>query len=363
MTLENWSKLENRVADLLGDDPSNVSLLIIAAIVQARLGNFPILEKMLAGLQNVRLTTPEEIYYLAELKAALGESEEALTLYGRASEGGYASAQGKYGIVLLSSGQTTQGLDWVKKAAKSGSNESKLTLAYFYVYAPDPEYRDTFKAETLMRELMNAKYVPALRAFGLLRLEGQHEDGLEYLRQSADAGDAMSQLIMAKVLLQTNVPGDDASKYGFRYARLAYEAGYKEATATLANYYLMGRGVKPDIKKAITLLDDGVEHGDGECIKMEGNLLMSGDIVEQNYKGALPLFDHCANALGDHECMFFLAQMHLHGLGTAKNVELGKKLLQESAAMGNSRAKDTMDRRLYDLLPEEWITLNQDEDQ
>ena len=123
--------------------------------------------------------------------------------------------------------------------------------------------------------------------------------------------------------------------------REAAASGYAPALYALATWYLHGRGVKKDYKKAFSLMKESAEQ---RFAPAEYDLAVSYELgkgVAKSDKSAF-LFYCRAGEDGDLDGMTEVARCYWFGIGTSKNYRKAADWYLKAARQGNAESQTTM---------------------
>ena len=156
-------------------------------------------------------------------------------------------------IQNLSDGKAEEGRRGLELSYELGDLDSGNTLAYGYDsgWFGRPDYQ---KALALYRALVRKLHRTAMRNYANCLLLGvgtrkDHEQGLYWLREAADRGDAVAMANVASLLAFGDVHPHDY-KRAKSYVVKSVEAGCPEGANTLARMYEVGVCYRQNPKKA-----------------------------------------------------------------------------------------------------------------
>jgi TPR repeat protein len=165
---------------------------------------------------------------------------------------------------------------------------------------------------------------------------GKLSAAAEFLRAAADRGEvdaihAMGDLYLKGVGVERNVAR------ALEYFNSAAKQGYSQAMIDLSQMYANGDGVASDVPKALELCEAAAAVGDSRGWLILAGIYQHGgfgvpvnmDLAVDYYKKAV--------AANDAEAACYLSGMYINGTGVPKNLELGFRLCEQSAA-GDSEA-------------------------
>jgi uncharacterized protein len=240
---------------------------------------------------------------------------------------------------------------WYKKAAAAGVKQAKLNLALCYAYGipPDrkakeptpPIYPNFAKAKTLLLELGQQGFFPALRELGGLYLEQKsaddHKLAVQLLNKAAAANDFPAMRLLADCY-QSGLGCEKDSEKMIYWLRKAVAGGDIEAVAKLGFCYEYGDGVKPDSKKAFELFKKSADNGLAMAQTKMGEYYADGKFVKQDIKVAIEWFELAAEQDNPY-AIFKLGVFNFEGIGMKKNPRRGTKYFLAAARKGNAHAQ------------------------
>ncbi|MBU3537931.1 tetratricopeptide repeat protein [Polynucleobacter sp. UK-Gri1-W3] len=128
----------------------------------------------------------------------------------------------------------------------------------------------------------------------------------------------------------------------YKFFKLAADQGNAGAMNNLAAFYMNGLGVSRDYSQGIKWLKMAGENGFVSAQVNLGQIYSKGEYDQKkDYPQALKWFKMAA-AQGDPRGEFLLGLMYWDGLGTRKNLEEAKKLLNAAVKHGEKDAKDAL---------------------
>lgn len=193
-------------------------------------------------------------------------------------------------------------IDYYKHSAEKGDYQAQHSLGQFYLYGIHGVKRDLTMA-------------------------------VKYFRQAAESGEAQAQTSYANMLVKGLGVEQDLEGAVSNFTAAA-EAGNPGGMNGLGYVNLYGLGVEQDMERATYWFNAAAEQGNVEAYYNLGALYISGTGVKtREYTRALKYFT-LAVKKGHLLAMHKLAQMNLHGIGTAKTcdgaVQLFKYIAERS---------------------------------
>lgn len=170
--------------------------------------------------------------------------------------------------------------------------------------------------------------------YGARGVERDHARAVGFFRIAAGSGDPVAQANLGHMLVKgMGVPKQDLPGALANFTAAA-EAGSASGLNGLGYMYLYGLGVAADADRARKYFKDAAEAVNPEAYYNLGALWVSGvGMRRRNYPTALNFFTMAAQK-GHTLAMHKLAQMNLHGVGTARNCDNALHLLKMVAEHG-----------------------------
>ncbi len=148
---------------------------------------------------------------------------------------------------------------------------------------------------------------------------------IEYLEPCVDAENALAQLLMARLYLNSN--DDKKFKKGFRLSKKAAKQDLPLAAYDLGVLYKYGNGVNQNLRKATKWFRKGYNLGDSKAAYSLGYMFLKGFGGEnQDYKKAVKWFKKSDYPMAKH----WLAVCYYFGYGVNQNKLKAKQLLEEN---------------------------------
>lgn len=275
----------------------------LAAMVVATLTCAPALSQESAALAD------PPVVVLLEVQSAEALFESAREDLQAAAEAGDAAASLALARSLFSEldpERQAQGIGYLERAAQAGARDAIEQLGELYAsggygLAPDPA-----KARTTYELAVEAGSLQALASLGQL-------------------------------LLNTDFTAE-GQKRGLAMLEQAAEAGQIASANRLAEIYLGGGGVEPDVEKAMHYYGLGLISGSTGAVLGVGDALRTGTRqLAPNPKVAMDLFQRAADG-GDKGAVRRIASMYLNGEAVTQNVVLAEEKLTTLAEGGDAQA-------------------------
>ncbi|MBL8297147.1 MAG: sel1 repeat family protein [Rhodanobacteraceae bacterium] len=281
-----------------GGDPLAGALYAAARIVQ--------LDKVPRGAERGYIEAaaaagiPRAQHWLAAIYLAEEKTEQALPWMHAAAQAGVAQAQNWLGLAYYGgesglAADRSVGLEWLKKAGHGGIASASAIVGRHYLGESD--------------ELANLK-----RAQGWL--------------QSAARGDDVSAAVQLGMLYERDIAGIGSPAHAAKvYEAVIARHDNVDARRQLANLLLAGDGVKADVARAVTLLQQGAQAGDAESQAALGtHLLHAKDAADRRVEGLD--WVRKAAAAGNREARLSLASALWHGRAGAPEHAAAREIWQ-----------------------------------
>ena len=233
-------------------------------------------------------------------------------------------------IILLfslnSKGQSTSGLvEGMERAASEGNISAQLYLGNCYFNGTLGCQKNLEKAKYYYRLAANqgdseAEYnlSRVLRTIGF-KTQDEEEIFLGHLRTSADKGYEPALYALGVELFDRNIPE------AYKYLKMAFDKGDKNAIYPLGLCYLQGLGCSVDYNSAVTFLTNGKDKAE------EINYLYNMGrcyIGLKDFNKALNYLNRSIE-LGSTDALLELAQMNAYGLGVTKDLSKAHEYLDK----------------------------------
>ena len=297
---------------------------------------------------------------------------EAVRLYKRAADAGYAPGLAWYGRALAHGEGVAvnreAGAAAVKKAADQGYAEGRFLYALFLEKGIGVK-ANPVEAVELLRQAAWQGSRSAMAALGDLLLKSGSPEGRDWIEVAAEGGDGRAAARLARFLrdgefgtapdkaasakwLQRAADAGDAQslvdlgeafragagvrrnqKKAAEYFRRAAEAGNGDGLAWYAICLLEGNGVRRDVPRAIDMLSRAASAGNANAKFMLGACLFGGYGGTEPDKAAAMV--HFKSAVADQPAAgVFLGVGYLNGLGVAKNEKKAVECFKSAADHG-----------------------------
>lgn len=153
----------------------------------------------------------------------------------------------------------TQAFQWTKKAAENDNVQAYLLLASLYFGGQGVE-KDSVEGFNWIKKAADKEYPPSYSVLGdyYSRYKKDYEKAIYWFKRGTEAGDPESFVNMGLMYVDgIGVEQSDIESY--KCFKTAAEKGYAMGYNNLANSYLLGRGVKADLKEALKLANKSLE--------------------------------------------------------------------------------------------------------
>lgn len=251
------------------------------------------------------LTVPDMVE-ISSVEALFEEVREDLRLAAEAGDPGASLAMARSLFSDPDPERQTQGIGYLERAAEAGARDAIEQLGDLYAsggygIAPDPgKARETYE-------------------------------------QAVKAGSLQALASLGQLLLNTDFTAE-GQKRGLEMLEQAAEAGQVSAATRLAEIYLGGLGVEPDVEKVMHYYGVGLINGSAGATLGIGDALRVGTRqLAANPKVAMELFQRAADT-GDKGAVRRIASMYLNGESVAQDVARAEQMLTELAEAGDAQS-------------------------
>ncbi len=166
-----------------------------------------------------------------------------------------------------------------------------------------------------------------------VKIKENYQKALELYYESAEKGNAFSQLQLGKMFL-LGVGVDRDYKAALEWHQKSAEQGNGEAQAYLGHMHEQGLGVDRDIQKALELYKKSAAQGNALGQARLAGLYMAGSGVEQNLRQAAAWYQRSAEQ-GNDEAQAHLGHIYEKGLGANRDIHKAADLYKKSAEQDN----------------------------
>lgn len=271
--------------------------------------------------------------------------------------------------------QFEQAIEVLEKAALYSSNEALLELAVLYLYHEN--YKDIETAMRYLDRAITTDFARAMneKAVALLEhpdVEQNPQEAQDLLQRATELGDDYAPYRLGLMYQYDEIEVKNASELVIHYFELAAERNNKLGIEAAGRFYRYQE--QPEIEKAISFYNKGIEHHDSNYCKVEmAMLLENGFGVEQDVEKAKQLYEealtnnysyaairlgymHEDGVLGKPdfnlarqyfsiaseaqmpEGVYQLARLYRYGIGGEENHELSFQLFEQALELGFSDA-------------------------
>lgn len=288
-----------------------------------------------AARRAVMLRVPDDI--MEALRPANGNDPNVALLRGAAFAMRNTEASNKSAEVL-----------W-RQAAASGSLQAKALLGRLLLSGRPGINQDTDEGRRLIEEGAAAGDPQAMRFAGIGYLSGDFGTlnpvrAAELLKQGADAGDAMSMAVYARMLAEgIGLPSPDG-KQAEVYLKNAANAGLTMAQHTLGDWYLAQyqQGLAPDLKDAVDWFTASYEKGRSLSALTQLAFIYAGVGKSPPWNDKKKAFEYVRKCSGfNHsQCQYNSGVGWNGGHLGARNVPLARAHFAIAAGLGYKSAED-----------------------
>ena len=257
--------------------------------------------------------------------------------YRKAALQDHANAQANLAVLLLNTQRAEEGIDWLRKAAKSGAPRAMVLLGNLSLTGTGM----TKNVEDAKKWLEKAAETGDAEAFESLSVmyeagEGVTKDAakaLDYLDKAAKRNSVKALLRLAV----KNLNGEGTAKDGKKavgFLTRASELGSAEAQTALGSMYETGEGVEKKPAEAVVWYGKASEAGDPNAALKLGVIYSEGaEGVTKDDKKAMECFQRAADR-GQTVAMFNVGTYYEKGRGVAANAVEALKWHLKSALGG-----------------------------
>ncbi|MCL2389948.1 MAG: SEL1-like repeat protein [Endomicrobia bacterium] len=278
--------------------------------------------------------------------------EEAMNWYTKAAEQGHIAAQNQLAYMYshpisrfvneINKGNI-EAAKWYRKAAEQGSKEAQYELGRIYYYGTGVE-QDYIEAAKWYKKAAQQGHIEARRMLDRIgdsvAEQTKKVSVFERTKESAEAGNAESQLKLAKMYYDANGVKKDYAEAAKWYKEAA-EQGLADAQYKLAKMYAaVGRGVDHDFAAAAKYYESAAEQGHADAQFELGRLYYyNNQGVKRDQVEAVNLYKKAAKQ-GHVEAQYWLGSAYLDEEDYAEAVKWFKKAVEK----GYRSAQDQLNR-------------------
>lgn len=229
----------------------------------------------------------------------------------------------------------------LRVAAEAGDAAAALALARSYFADPDPRLQAEGVAYLQRAADVGAR--GAIEQLGELYANGGYglapdpAKARDAYERAVEAGSIDALASLGRLLLNTDFSAE-AQKRGLDMLKQAADAGQVAAAVRLAEIYLSGAGVDPDVKQALHYYGVGLVSGNAGAMLSVGDALRTGtNQLAANPKVAMDLFQRAADG-GDKGASRRIASMYLNGEAVGKDVTRAMQMLTDLANAGDAQS-------------------------
>jgi TPR repeat protein len=288
---------------------------------------------------------------------------ESMRLYRESASTGYEPSRLRMARIYIEGRSVEQDVDLGIRIIEQLSTESygPATTQLGDLYRDGDFKRQDFgRALSLYRLGLNQGHDQAeLRIAGLLRDGSGVPQDLEGARaiyaKYATIGNISAAYGLARVMemqAQSKVISEEALAW-YEYAARARHDG---ARLRMAELYIEGNGVEPDIDQALSLLNTLDQESEyASATRTLGDLYRDGEHVDEDHPKAVALYQRAID-LGDESSKLRLADLYAKGSPEVLNFEAAAKLYQELMDGGSVSAIYKLARLHEQRLPKDKVT-------
>lgn len=188
-------------------------------------------------------------------------------------------------------------------------------------------------------------YAQALLGSDLLAGTNTVQEGLDWLKKSAEAGSSNGQNAMGMVYLRgIGQPADKAA--AFRMFNLAADQGDPESLFISGRMLLSGEGCEKDVAGGLGLIKRSVDAGENQALLFLGRYYYGDRNGSRDAAQAFAWF-RLGAVMGMPECQYWLGRMYYEGNGLPKDYNRAIQWLTQSASQGYRPAVDLLNSDAY----------------
>lgn len=253
---------------------------------------------------------------------------------------GNLRAQTELGVTYMCDGNATEGLKWLKEAARRGEPEAQLTLGKVYEEGICGVPQDYYTAFEWYKKAAEQEWPDGMSRLGMMYLtergcSADAEKGLRLIKMSAEQGSVEAQLFLAwsHYYIQDVAPVAQDFAEAERWCRRPAEEGTVRAQ-TLMGHILYQQGRKSE---AADWWGRAAKQGDAEAVTTIGKYYL----FDLNDYQAIPFFEEAAES-GYAEAEYLLGWCYLEGWGVTADKDKARSLLKRAAEQGDEDAQDLL---------------------
>lgn len=183
--------------------------------------------------------------------------------------------------------------------------------------------------------------------FSGINVQIDEQRAMEYFADAAQQSYAPAERNLA--IMYENMAPPDLSGAVSLYERAAKEDD-KYALNNLAVCYLMGKGIKKDVKQAIKYFTRAVKMGDDFAMLNLADCYAVGNGVHRNERKAFELYKQAADK-GNADGIKSLADCYYNGKGINQNLETAMEYYRKAAESGSREAHEMYEILLQKITP------------
>lgn len=297
------------------------------------------------GIEKIteKLQTPSGQYELGELylqRQHAGDMDNAISLFEKSANAGYAPAQFRYGQLLVQGygleKNLTSGAAWLRMAAASGLDDAQVALADLYAQGLGVE-QNWFKAKRWYDLAAKQENPQAMLKLGKAyiasaRNEEDYQWALHWFERAGNLGLPEGKYFSAK-LYASGVGGSKDLNKALTLFQQAAKAGYVDAIAEVGQLLRYGTSnASTDPLLAEELLQEAISKGSGQAAFEMGSQFEFGEENKpQDFIKAAEWYQKAVET-GYPYAAYRLAELYRLGFGVEKNTAKASILYELAAA-------------------------------
>ena len=292
--------------------------------------------------------SPDNSRLLYELGRALPKTEkyypEALSVYRRAADAGYAVAMNNLGIMYQNGNgvakDVSEAIVWYQKAAAAGNSVGMYNLGAVYANGNGVS-KDYTQAIAWYRKAADAGNPDGMNNLGVMFENGtgvskDPTEAIAWYRKAADAGSSNGMNAVGAMYEGGEGVSKDLTE-AVAWYRKAAEAGNADAMIKVGNTYESGYGVSKDLTEAVAWYRRAADAGSSIGMTALGISYEQGEGVAKDLTEAVAWYRKAADA-GSSDGMNALGISYEHGKGVAKDLTEAFAWYRKAAEAGNANA-------------------------
>jgi len=207
---------------------------------------------------------------------------------------------------------------------------------------PNPKPSTSDETEFL-RELANDGKSDAMAWLGsdLLKDRKTREEGLGWLKKSAEAGSAYGQYAMG-LIFQNGIGQPVDKEAAFRMFKLASDQGYSDSMFSAGRMLMTGAGCEQDLNGGLSLIRQAADEGEIQSILFLGRYFYGDRRGPRDAAQAFAWF-RWGSVLGSPESQYWLGRIYYEGKGVPADYNRAIQWLMQSASQDYKPAISLLD--------------------